>query len=149
MGLLEEGDAQTNNDDATTMPTMRRVVGFWVVEVLMKRPPDLFFSIITLQEGRRNQYCTILCFIVENSSSQVFFQPGLVQPLADDDEHLLSLRDGGRRQTGGGSIQLVPPAIVFHEAFHPEDVSTGGVDEEGRDVLFQLSAGQAQLEEVG
>ena len=81
--------------------------------------------------------------------SQVFFQPGLVQPLADDDEHLLSLRDGGRRQTGGGSIQLIPLAIILHEAFHPEDISAGGVSEEGRDVLFQLSTGQAQLEEVG
>ena len=127
MGLLEEGDAQTNNDNAPTMPTMRRVVGFWVVEVLMKRPPDLFFSIITRQEGQRNQYCTMICFIVENSSSQVFFQPGLVQPLADDDEHLLSLRDGGRCQTVGGSIQLVPPAIILHEAFHTEDISAGGV----------------------
>ena len=114
----------------TTIPTMRRVVGFWVVEMLMKRPPDLFFSIITLQEGRRNQYCTIICSIVENSLSQVFFQPGLVQPLADDDEHLLSLRDGGCRQTGGGSIQLIPLAIILHEAFHTEDISAGGVGEE-------------------
>ena len=29
----------------------------------------------------------MICFIVENSLSQVFFQPGLVQPLADDDAH--------------------------------------------------------------
>ena len=81
--------------------------------------------------------------------SQVFFQPGLVQPLADDDEHLLSLRDGGRCQTGCGGVQLIPLAAVLHEAFHPEDISAGGVGEEGRDVLFQLSTGQTQLEEVG
>ena len=76
------------------------------------------------------------------------FDPCPVQPLADDDEHLLSLRDGGRCQTVGGSIQLVPPAIILHEAFHTEDISAGGVGEEGRDVLFQLSTGQTQLEEV-
>ncbi len=117
--------------------------------MLMKRPPDLFFSIITLQEGRRNQYCTIICFLVENSLPQLFFQPGLVQPLADDDEHLLSLRDGGRCQTGCGGVQLIPLAAVLQPALHREDPAAGGIAEEGRDIPFQTGTGQAEFEKIG
>ena len=86
---------------------------------------------------------------MENSLSQVFFQPGLVQPLADDDEHLLSLRDGCSRQTGCGGVQLIPLAALLHEALHPENPAAGGIAEEGRDIPFQTGTGQAQFEEIG
>ena len=54
-----------------------------------------------------------MCFVIgENCLSplQVCFNGGFIQPLTDDDDYLLPLRDGRKGAAGGGGVQLQPAA---------------------------------------
>ena len=57
--------------------------------------------------------------------------------------------DGIGGQAVGGGVQLHPAALVLHEAFRPQHMAARGVGEEGRDILFELLAREAQLQKVG
>ena len=65
------------------------------------------------------------------------------------DEHFLPLGDSVCRQAVGGGVQLHPAVLVLHEAFRPQHMAARGVGEEGRDILFELLAREAQLQKVG
>lgn len=71
------------------------------------------------------------------------------QPLPDHDEHFLPLGDSVCRQAVGGGVQLHPAVLVLYEAFRPQHMAARGVGEEGRDILFELLAREAQLQKVG
>ena len=86
---------------------------------------------------------------MENSAVQAGLDGRLVQPFADDDEHILPLRDGGQRFSGGGGVQFQPaglPARVRRKALHPQHMAAGPVRKQAvcrslqllqRQVLFQ------------
>ena len=94
------------------------------------------------------------CFCVENSGLQPCFNGRLVQPFANDDEHILPLRDGGQRFSGGGGVQFQPaglPARVRRKALHPQHMAAGGIRKQAvcrslqllqRQVLFQKAEGR-------
>ena len=53
------------------------------------------------------------------------------------------------RQAVGGGVQLHPAVLVLYEAFRPQHMAARGVGEDGRDILFELLAREAQLQKVG
>ena len=79
----------------------------------------------------------------------ISLNPFFLQPLPDHDEHFLPLGDSVCRQAVGGGVQLHPAVLVLHEAFRPQHMAARGVGEEGRDILFELLAREAQLQKVG
>ena len=83
------------------------------------------------------------------SPLQVCFNGGFIQCFTDDDDYLLPLRDGRKGAAGGGGVQLHPAVLVLYEAFRPQHMAARGVGEEGRDILFELLAREAQLQKVG
>ena len=89
-----------------------------------------------------------LCFPHAPSVPQNSFDPFLVQPFADDDEHLLPCRNGGCGQAVGGGIQLHPAGGILHKALDPQHPAAGGIREQAGNARFQLLPGQAQLEEI-
>ena len=46
-------------------------------------------------------------------------------------------------------VQLHPAVLILYEAFRPQHMAARGVGEEGRDILFELLAREAQLQKVG
>ena len=48
-----------------------------------------------------------------------------------------------------GGVQLHLAVLVLYEAFRPQHMAACGVGEEGRDILFELLAREAQLQKVG
>ena len=76
-------------------------------------------------------------------------QSVLSPALPDHDEHFLPLGDSVCRQAVGGGVQLHPAVLVLYETFRPQHMAARGVGEEGRDILFELLAREAQLQKVG
>ena len=66
------------------------------------------------------------------------FDPCPVQPLADDDEHILPLRDGGQCLPGGGGVQLQPAVPGGGKALDPQHLPAGRVPEQPGSCLLQL-----------
>ena len=64
-------------------------------------------------------------------------------------KHFLPLGDSVCSQAVGGGVQLHPAVLVLYEAFRPQHMAARGVGEEGRDILFELLAREAQLQKVG
>ena len=61
----------------------------------------------------------------------------------------MPLGDSVCRQAVGGGVQLHPAVLVLYETFRPQHMAARGVGEEGRDILFELLAREAQLQKVG
>ena len=68
---------------------------------------------------------------------------------ADDDARHHAHHPPGSRFAQCGGVQLHPAVLVLHEAFRPQHMAARGVGEEGRDILFELLAREAQLQKVG
>ena len=82
------------------------------------------------------------------SAPQNSFDPFPVQPLADDDEHLLPCRNGSRGQAVCGGIQLHPAACILHKTLDPQHPAAGSIREQAGNARFQLLPGQTQLKEI-
>ena len=101
----------------TTMPMMRRAEGACRVLFMTSFSFSFCFS----------PFC---CFCVENSGLEPGFNGRFVQSFANDDEHILPLRDGFQRSADSGGVQLQPAGGALRvrcKALHPQHMAAGGI----------------------
>ena len=122
----------------TTMPMMRRAEG--ACRVLFMT----FFSF---------SFCfsPFCCFCVDNSGLEPGFNGRFVQSFANDDEHILPLRDGFQCSARSGGVQLQPAGGALRvrcKALHPQHMAAGGIRKQVVGSGLQLLQRQVLLQKA-
>ena len=122
----------------TTMPMMRRAEGACRVLFMTSFSFSFCFS----------PFC---CFCVENSGLEPGFNGRFVQSFANDDEHILPLRDGFQRSADSGGVQLQPAGGALRvrcKALHPQHMAAGGIRKQMVGSSLQLLQRQVLLQKA-
>ena len=83
------------------------------------------------------------------SPLQVCFNGSFIQPLTDDDDYLLPLRDGRKGAAGGGGVQLQPAACRGgRKALDPQHLPALGRCEQPLCGGLQLLWGEVQFQKA-
>mgnify|MGYP006961000990 CR=1 FL=1 len=91
------------------------------------------------------------CFCVENSGLEPGFNGRFVQSFANDDEHILPLRDGFQCSAGSGGVQLQPAGGALRvrcKALHPQHMAAGGIRKQVVGSGLQLLQRQVLLQKA-